>query len=422
MNKKICIVGLGYVGLPLAHAFSEKYQVVGFDINKPRVDELNSGFDRTLELTSDEVNESIKNGMIYTTNSEDIKDSNIYIVTVPTPIDSTNRPDLTPLIKSSQTIGKVLKKDDIVIYESTVYPGVTEEVCVPELEKESGMIFNKDFFCGYSPERINPGDKEHTVTKILKITSGSNPEIAIVVDELYKSIITAGTYKASSIKVAEAAKVIENTQRDVNIALINELALIFDTMNINTNDVIEAAATKWNFIKLKPGLVGGHCIGVDPYYLTYKAEELGYKPNLILGARQINNGMGKYIAEKTIKLMIKAGKLIKDSNILIMGLTFKENCPDIRNTKVVDIIEELKDYGANIDVYEPWIDEKDKGYYAYNFVENPFENSKKYDSIVVAVGHDKFKSLSQKDYDNIINGEKIIIDVKGIVPNPTWKL
>jgi UDP-N-acetyl-D-galactosamine dehydrogenase len=276
----ICIVGLGYVGLPLAHAFSEKYQVVGFDINKPRVDELNSGFDRTLELTSDEVNESIKNGMIYSTNIDDIKDCNIYIVTVPTPIDSTNRPDLTPLIKSSQTIGKVLKRDDIVIYESTVYPGVTEEVCVPQLEKESGMIFNKDFFCGYSPERINPGDKEHTVTKILKITSGSNPEIAIVVDELYKSIITAGTYKASSIKVAEAAKVIENTQRDVNIALINELALIFDTMNINTNDVIEAAATKWNFIKLKPGLVGGHCIGVDPYYLTHKAEELGYKPNL----------------------------------------------------------------------------------------------------------------------------------------------
>ncbi len=422
MNKKICIIGLGYVGLPLAHAFSKKYKVVGFDINKPRIDELSSGFDRTLELTAEEVNESIKNGMIYTTSSDDIKDCNIYIVTVPTPIDSSNRPDLTPLIKSSQTIGKVLKKDDIVIYESTVYPGVTEEVCVPELEKVSGMIFNKDFFCGYSPERINPGDKEHTVTKILKITSGSNPAIAIVVDDLYKSIITAGTYKASSIKVAEAAKVIENTQRDVNIALINELALIFDTMNIDTNDVIEAAATKWNFIKLKPGLVGGHCIGVDPYYLTYKAEELGYKPNLILGARQINNGMGKYIAEKTIKLMIKAGKIIKNSNILVMGLTFKENCPDIRNTKVVDIISELKDYGANIDIYEPWIDEKDKGYYDYNFVENPFQNSKKYDSILVAVGHDKFKSLTQNEYDNIINGEKIIIDVKGIVPNPSWKL
>ena len=422
MNKKICIIGLGYVGLPLAHAFSKKYKVVGFDINEPRVEELRSGYDRTLELTDDEVKESITNGMVYSTNMDDIKDCNVYIVTVPTPIDSSNRPDLTPLIKSSQTIGKVLKKDDIVIYESTVYPGVTEEVCVPELEKVSGMTFNKDFFCGYSPERINPGDKEHTVTKILKITSGSNPAIATVVDELYKSIIIAGTHKASSIKVAEAAKVIENTQRDVNIALINELALIFDTMNINTNDVIEAAATKWNFIKLKPGLVGGHCIGVDPYYLTYKAEELGYKPNLILGARQINNGMGKYIAEKTIKLMIKAGKLIKDSNILIMGLTFKENCPDIRNTKVVDIISELKDYGANIDVYEPWIDEKDKGYYNYNFVENPFENSKKYDSIVVAVGHDKFKSITQEEYDNIINGEKIIIDVKGIVPEPSWKL
>lgn len=422
MNKKICIIGLGYVGLPLAHAFSKKFKVVGFDINKPRVDELNSGYDRTLELTSEEVLESISNGMVYSTDMEDIKDCNVYIVTVPTPIDSSNRPDLTPLIKSSQTIGKVLKKDDIVIYESTVYPGVTEEVCVPELEKVSGMTFNKDFFCGYSPERINPGDKEHTVTKILKITSGSTPEIATIVDELYKSIIIAGTHKASSIKVAEAAKVIENTQRDVNIALINELALIFDTMNISTNDVIEAAATKWNFIKLKPGLVGGHCIGVDPYYLTHKAEELGYKPNLILGARQINNGMGKYIAEKTIKLMIKAGKLIKNSNVLIMGLTFKENCPDIRNTKVVDIISELKDYGAVIDVYEPWIDEKDKGYYNYNFVENPFENSKKYDAILVAVGHDKFKTLTQNEYDSIIDGEKIIIDVKGIVPNPTWKL
>ncbi|MBP7741953.1 MAG: nucleotide sugar dehydrogenase [Aliarcobacter sp.] len=422
MNKKICIIGLGYVGLPLAHAFSEKYKVVGFDINKSRIDELNSGFDRTLELTSDEVKESLKNGMIFSTNLDDIKDCNVYIVTVPTPIDSTNRPDLTPLVKSSQMIGKVLKKDDIVIYESTVYPGVTEEVCVPELEKSSSMIFNKDFFCGYSPERINPGDKEHTVTKILKITAGSNPQIATVVDDLYKSIIVAGTHKASSIKVAEAAKVIENTQRDVNIALINELALIFDTMGIDTNDVIEAAATKWNFIKLKPGLVGGHCIGVDPYYLTFKAEELGYKPNLILGARQINNGMGKYIAEKTIKLMIKSGKIIKDSNILMMGLTFKENCPDVRNTKVVDIIKELKDYGALIDVYEPWIDEKDKDYYDYNFVEKPFEKSKKYDAIVVAVGHDKFKSITQEQYDNIITNENIIIDVKGIVPNPSWKL
>jgi UDP-N-acetyl-D-glucosamine/UDP-N-acetyl-D-galactosamine dehydrogenase len=421
-NKKICIIGLGYVGLPLAHAFSEKYEVVGFDINKPRVEELNNGYDRTLELTSDEVKQSITNGMVYSTNIDDIKDCNIYIVTVPTPIDSSNRPDLTPLIKSSQTIGKVLKKDDIVIYESTVYPGVTEEVCVPQLEATSGIKFNSDFFCGYSPERINPGDKEHTVTKILKITSGSTPEIATVVDDLYKSIITAGTHKASSIKVAEAAKVIENTQRDVNIALVNELALIFDTMNISTNDVIEAAATKWNFIKLKPGLVGGHCIGVDPYYLTFKAEELGYKPNLILGARQINNGMGKYIAEKTIKLMIKSGKKIKDANILVMGLTFKENCPDIRNTKVVDIIKELKEYGAKIDVYEPWIDEKDKEYYDYNFIDNPFKYNKKYDSIVVAVGHDKFKTITQEEYESIINGEKLITDVKGIVPSPSWKL
>jgi len=422
MKNKICIIGLGYVGLPLAHAFSEKYEVVGFDINTIRVEELNHGFDRTLELTNNEVKQSLKNGMIFSTNLEDIQDCTIYIVTVPTPIDSSNRPDLTPLIKSSQMIGKVLKKDDIVIYESTVYPGVTEEVCVPELENESKMIFNQDFFCGYSPERINPGDKEHTVTKILKITAGSTPKIATMVDELYKSIITAGTHKASSIKVAEAAKVIENTQRDVNIALVNELALIFDTMNICTDDVIEAAATKWNFIKLKPGLVGGHCIGVDPYYLTYKAEELGYKPNLILGARQINNGMGKYIAEKTIKLMIKNGKIIKDANILVMGLTFKENCPDIRNTKVVDIIKELEDYGSNIDLYEPWIDEKDKVYYNYNFVNNPFESDKKYDAIVVAVGHDIFKSISQEEYENSITDEKIIIDVKGIVPQPTWKL
>ena len=419
--KKICIIGLGYVGLPLAAAFAKKYEVVGFDINKPRVIELNNDFDRTLELSTEQLLE-VKDSIKYSCDLEDIKDANIYIVTVPTPIDSSNRPDLTPLVKSSQMIGKVLKENDIVIYESTVYPGVTEEVCVPQLEAESGMIFNKDFFCGYSPERINPGDKEHTVTKILKITAGSTPEIATQVDELYKSIIIAGTHKASSIKVAEAAKVIENTQRDVNIALVNELALIFDTMGIDTNDVIEAAATKWNFIKLKPGLVGGHCIGVDPYYLTFKAEELGYKPNLILGARQINNGMGKYIAEKTIKLMIKKGKLIKDSNILVMGLTFKENCPDIRNTKVVDIISELEEYGANIDVYEPWIDEKDKDYYDYNFVSNPLENDKKYEAIIVAVGHNKFKEITQEQFESLINGENILIDVKGIIPNPDWKL
>jgi UDP-N-acetyl-D-glucosamine/UDP-N-acetyl-D-galactosamine dehydrogenase len=421
-NNKISIIGLGYVGLPLAHAFALKgYSVVGFDMNQPRIDELNSGYDRTLELNNTQMAE-VKDTLQCSTNIEDIKDCNIYIVTVPTPIDSLNRPDLTPLVMSSQTVGKVLKKDDIVIYESTVYPGVTEEVCVPELEKASGMKFNTDFFCGYSPERINPGDKEHTVTKILKVTAGSTPEIATKVDNLYKTIITAGTHKASSIKVAEASKVIENTQRDVNIALINELALIFDAMNIDTRDVIEAAATKWNFIKLTPGLVGGHCIGVDPYYLTHKAEELGYKPNLILGARQINNGMGKYIAEKTIKLMIRAGQKIKDSNVLIMGLTFKENCPDIRNTKVVDIIAELEEYGAIIDVYEPWIDEKDKDYYDYNFISNPLKNTKKYESVIVAVGHNEFKTISSQQYDELINDEKILIDVKGILSDPSWRL
>ncbi len=424
MNKKICIIGLGYVGLPLAHAFSEKYEVVGFDINKPRIDELNSGFDRTLELTSEQVKESIKNGMRFTDNLDYIKDCNVYIVTVPTPIDSTNRPDLSPLVKSSQMIGKVLKKDDIVIYESTVYPGVTEEVCVPQLEANSNMIFNKDFFCGYSPERINPGDKEHTVTKILKITAGSTPEIATIVDDLYKSIITAGTHKASSIKVAEAAKVIENTQRDVNIALMNELALIFDTMNINTSDVIEAAGTKWNFIKLKPGLVGGHCIGVDPYYLTFKAEELGYKPNLILGARQINNGMGKYIAEKTIKLMIKNNKKIKDSNILVLGVTFKEDCPDLRNTKVTDIVDELNEYGANVDIYDPWVDlTEERTHFNHKLMEsNPFEGTKKYDSVIVAVAHHQFVKLTQEDYRSISEGDEILIDIKGIVKNPSWRL
>lgn len=421
MKDKICIIGLGYVGLPLAHAFASKFDVVGFDINEQRLLELNKNIDTTLELTRVEL-KAVEKNINYTSNIDDIRDCNIYIVTVPTPIDSSNRPDLTPLIKSSQTVGGVLGSNDIVIYESTVYPGVTEEICVPELEKTSGLKFNKDFYCGYSPERINPGDKEHTVTKILKVTSGSTDEIANKVDQLYKTIITAGTYKASSIKVAEASKVIENTQRDVNIALINEIALIFDTMGIDTNEVIEAAATKWNFIKLNPGLVGGHCIGVDPYYLTYRAEELGYKPNLILGARQINNGMGKFIAEKTIKLMNKSGKIIKDSSILIMGLTFKENCPDIRNTKVVDIIKELYQYQVNIDIYEPWIDDKDKGYYNYNFIENPIISNKQYESIIVAVGHDEFKKITLEQYTNLINGDNIIIDIKGIVNNPTWRL
>nr|WP_321268070.1 nucleotide sugar dehydrogenase [uncultured Sulfurimonas sp.] len=424
MNKKICIIGLGYVGLPLAHAFSEKYQVVGFDINQSRIEELNNGFDRTLELSETQVKESIQNGMKFSLDLKDIEDCNVYIVTVPTPIDSTNRPDLTPLIKSSQMIGKVLKKDDIVIYESTVYPGVTEEVCVPELERTSNLRFNTDFFAGYSPERINPGDKEHTVTKILKVTSGSTPQIATVVDDLYSSVIKAGTFKATSIKVAEASKVIENTQRDVNIALINELALIFDNVGIDTNEVIEAAATKWNFIKLKPGLVGGHCIGVDPYYLTFKAEELGYTPNLILGARQINNGMGKYIAEKTIKLMIKNGKKIKDTNILVLGVTFKEDCPDLRNTKVTDIVNELEEYGVNVDIYDPWVDlEETKLHFHHTLMEkNPFEEDKKYDSIIVAVAHNHFVKLTQEDYHSISNGDEILIDIKGILKKPTWRL
>ena len=421
-KDKICIIGLGYVGLPLAHAFSAKYPVVGLDINQARIDELNNGFDRTLELTQEQVKESINNGMLYTSTIEDAKDCNVYIVTVPTPIDETNEPDLTPIIKSTEAIGKILKKDDIVIYESTVYPGVTEEVCVPILEKESGMKFNEDFFCGYSPERINPGDKEHTVTKILKITSGSTPEIAQKVDELYKSIITAGTHLAPTIKVAEAAKVIENTQRDVNIALINELAQIFDLMGINTKDVIEAAGTKWNFIKLFPGLVGGHCIGVDPYYLTHKAQSLGYMPNLILGARQINNGMSKLIVDKTIKKMVKFDKKLKNANILVMGATFKENCPDMRNSKVLDIIKELEEFECNVEVYDYWVDKSDIETKDLNFVQELPLNTHKYDAIVVAVGHDKFKEITTEQYASMSKGEPIIIDVKGIVEKPTWRL
>ena len=422
MTNKICIIGLGYVGLPLAVAFAGKMSVVGFDINQDRVDELEAGYDRTLEI-DDELLTSVSQNMHYTSTLHDAKNCNIYIVTVPTPIDISNRPDLTPLIKSSQAVGEVINKGDIVIYESTVYPGVTEDVCIPEIEKVSGLKFNDDFFAGYSPERINPGDKEHTVTKILKVTSGSTPEIAERVDNIYRSIITAGTFRASSIKVAEASKVIENTQRDVNIALINELALIFDQMGIDTKEVIDAAATKWNFIKLMPGLVGGHCIGVDPYYLTFKAEEVGYKPDLILAARQINNGMGKYVAEKTIKEMIKAGKVIKGAKILMLGVTFKEDCPDMRNTKVIDIIDELKDYDTTVDVYDPWVDkEEEKKYYHHGFIDNPFETDVKYDAIVVAVGHAQFKALTAIDYDNISNQQPIIIDVKGVVANPTWRL
>ena len=421
-NKKIALIGLGYVGLPLAVAFAEKFQVIGFDISATRIQELENGHDITLEI-EDDLLASVKKNIAYTSNIQDAKDCNIYIVTVPTPIDKSNRPDLAPLIESSKTIGTVLNKNDIVIYESTVYPGVTEDVCVPELEKSSGMKFNKDFYCGYSPERINPGDKEHTVTKILKVTAGSTPKIAQQVDDLYKQVITAGTYLASSIKVAEASKVIENTQRDVNIALINELALIFDQMGIDTNEVIEAAATKWNFIKLTPGLVGGHCIGIDPYYLTFKAEEVGYKPDLILAARLINNGMAKYIADQAIKEMIKAGKTIKGSEVLILGVTFKENCPDMRNTKVVDIIEELKDFGVNVDIYDPWIDyDSEKKWYKHGVIGNPLESNKKYDAIIAAVGHEQFKGIDSNDYLSLSNGDSIVIDVKNIVKNPTWRL
>jgi len=421
-KKKICLVGLGYVGLPLAVAFAEKFQVIGFDISSTRIQELEGGHDITLEI-EDDLLASVKNNITYTSNIQDAKDCDIYIVTVPTPIDKVNRPDLTPLVESSKTIGTVLNKNDIVIYESTVYPGVTEDICVPELEKSSGMVFNKDFYCGYSPERINPGDKEHTVTKILKVTAGSTPEIAQQVDDLYKQVITAGTYMASSIKVAEASKVIENTQRDVNIALMNELALIFDQMDIDTNEVLEAAATKWNFIKLTPGLVGGHCIGVDPYYLTFKAEELGYKPDLILASRQINNGMSKYIADQTIKEMIKAGKVIKDSNVLMLGVTFKEDCPDMRNTKVIDVIDELKDFGINVDVYDPWVDpNEEKKWYKHGIISNPLDDNKKYDAILVAVAHKQFKKYTAETYSQLSNGKEVVIDIKNIVPNPTWRL
>ena len=414
---KICIVGLGYVGLPLAVEFGKKFTTVGVDIIPERIEELKSGYDRTLEVDSENLSKATH--LNYTTNILDAQECNYFIVTVPTPIKKDNTPDLTPLQKSSQSVGKVLKKDDIVIYESTVYPGVTEDFCVPILEEVSGLKFNQDFYCGYSPERINPGDKEHTVTKILKITSGSTPEIAKKVDDLYNTIIVVGTHLAPTIKTAEAAKVIENTQRDVNIALINELALIFDTMGIDTKAVLDAAGTKWNFLKFTPGLVGGHCIGVDPYYLTYKAEELGYKPNLILSSRQINNGMGKYIAEKTVKLMIKAGKAVKDAHILMLGLTFKENCPDIRNTRIVDIISELKEYGCHIDIHDPWIDQKEVTHEYGLEIQKDFAkiDPSKYDAVIYGVAHNEFKTIKSASFSNAI-----IIDVKGIADREDWKL
>ncbi len=392
--KKIAIIGLGYVGLPLAVAFAKKYEVIGFDITDLRIKELKKVYDRTLEVSEEELKEAINNGLQFTNELNDIENSNVYIVTVPTPIDKHKNPDLTPLRKASESVGKVLKKGDIVIYESTVYPGCTEEVCVPILENVSGLKFNKDFYVGYSPERINPGDKKHTVTKILKVTSGSTPEIAKEIDELYASMIEAGTHLAPSIKVAEAAKVIENTQRDINIAFVNELALIFDKLNIDTKDVLEAAGTKWNFLKFTPGLVGGHCIGVDPNYLAYKAKEVGYHPEIILAGRRTNDSMGIFVANKLIKLMIQKGHTIKGSKVLVLGITFKENCPDIRNSRVIDVIRELEEFGVNVDVYDPWADRDEvKRESGIEIMEYGELRMKDYDGVVLAVAHREFKEL-----------------------------
>jgi len=412
----IAVIGLGYVGLPLAHAFSEKYKVVGFDIAQWRIDELRSGIDRTLELSETQVNEAIANNMKFTNVLEEIADCNIYIITVPTPIDKHKKPDLTPLYKASESIGKVLKKDDIVIYESTVYPGATEEDCVPILEKVSGLKFNKDFFCGYSPERINPGDKEHTVTKILKVTAGSTPEIGKKVDALYASIITAGTHLAPSIKVAEAAKVIENSQRDINIAFVNELSMIFNRLEIDTNAVLEAAGTKWNFLPFRPGLVGGHCIGVDPYYLTHKAQEVGYNPEIILAGRRLNDNMGIYVANQVIKLMIKKGQKIEGSKVLILGITFKENCPDIRNSRVIDVIRELQEFGCDVEVSDYWADaEEVQREYNLNLVNDA--NSDDYDAVVLAVAHDEYKELDIEPNEN-----KVVFDIKSMLKNSDGRL
>ncbi|MFD2228584.1 Vi polysaccharide biosynthesis UDP-N-acetylglucosamine C-6 dehydrogenase TviB [Alkalimarinus sediminis] len=408
----ICLVGLGYVGLPLAVEFGKKYKTVGFDINQPRIKELQSGIDSTLEVEPELLESATQ--LQFTSSSEDIKDCNVFIVTVPTPIDEFKTPDLTPLISSSKAIGAVLKKGDIVIYESTVYPGATEEECIPVLEAISGLKYNVDFFAGYSPERINPGDKEHRVTNILKVTSGSNAETAEFVDKLYQSVITAGTHLASSIRVAEAAKVIENTQRDVNIALVNELSLIFNKLNIDTLEVLEAAGTKWNFLPFRPGLVGGHCIGVDPYYLTHKAQAIGYHPEVILSGRRINDQMGAHIASSAVKLMMKKKIHVVDSKILILGLTFKENCPDIRNTRVVDIIEELNTYHANVDIFDPWANsDQVKEEYGYNLIEKPQDDT--YDAIILAVSHDQFKEMGTEAIKALGKKESIVYDVKSIL-------
>lgn len=417
--KKIAIIGLGYVGLPLARLFATKYNVVGFDINSTRINQLNEGTDITLEIDNETLKNVLKTsidneiGLFCTNNLEEIKDCNIYIITVPTPIDKNNRPNLTPLYKSSETVGKVLKKNDIVIYESTVYPGVTEDECVPVLEKISNLKFNEDFFVGYSPERINPGDKEKTVEKILKVTSGSTPEIGIIVDDLYKSVILAGTHLAPTIKVAEAAKVIENAQRDINIAFVNELAKIFNILNINTQDVLNAASTKWNFLPFKPGLVGGHCIGVDPYYLAQKAQEVGYHPEIILAGRRLNDSMGQYVASELIKLMINFNIKINGSDILMLGITFKENCPDVRNTKIVDVISSLKEYKTNVDIYDPMANPEEV-FHEYKIFSTNTLPTKKYDAIILGVAHDEFSNIN---FDFLKKENSVIYDVKGILGN-----
>ena len=408
-NIKLAVIGLGYVGLPLAVEFGKKRTVVGFDINQPRIDALQAGHDATLEVSDAELAESA--GLSYTATLDDLKECNVFIVTVPTPINEHKQPDLTPLIKASETIGKVLKKGDIVIYESTVYPGATEDDCVPVLERVSGLVFNQDFYAGYSPERINPGDKEHRVTNIKKVTAGSTPEVADLVDALYNEIITVGTHKASSIKVAEAAKVIENTQRDVNIALINELAIIFNKLGIDTEAVLEAAGTKWNFLPFRPGLVGGHCIGVDPYYLTHKAQSIGYQPEIILSGRRLNDSMGEYVVSQLIKAMLKKRIHVQGARVLVMGLTFKENCPDLRNTRVVDIVKELGEYGIQVDVFDPWVKAEEAQHeYGIHPVAEPEQGA--YDGIVLAVGHNQFKAMGVEQIRALGKAEHILYDLK----------
>lgn len=412
-NPRLCIIGLGYVGLPLAVEFGKKIDTIGFDINPARINALRQGIDHTLELTTEELSQATQ--LRYTTSEADIKNCDVYIVTVPTPINDSKQPDLTPLEKASALLGRVISKNAIVVFESTVYPGCTEEICVPIIEQGSGFVFNKDFFAGYSPERINPGDKQHRVHNITKITSGSTPEVAEYVDQLYRRIVVVGTHKASSIKVAEAAKVIENTQRDINIALINELALIFKLLGIDTLEVLEAAGTKWNFLPFRPGLVGGHCISVDPYYLTHKAQQVGYNPEVILAGRRINDGMGTFVADSVVKMMTQRKCHVVDANILIMGLTFKENCPDLRNTRVIDIIRELQSYNAKVHVYDPWADNAEAQHeYGLELITEPQAGS--YDAIILCVGHNKFRTMGAEAIRALGKPNHVLFDVKHILP------